>query len=653
VSSDNQRPAPDPDGQKRQPTSELWGPWGPGSGEGQESQVVSGTQFKRPVGFETRAERITRPINEAAPLLDRQSDNAAAQLANAQSEREEGPTVRQDERKSLVYDSGEIQGVRFAQAERAEVPQHIDVDPQFTYREHVSGSLASDPSEAPLFRPAYPPYPPYPGYQPPGQGPGYSPQGQNYPALAPGYPPFVGPPPQRPGYSPYGYPSYQGYVSPPPYAPVTPPIPGYNNYPAYAYAYPWQPPKPKRDGYLFAVAISSLVGSILVLLAGLGAIGILALLAAVPHTNLSDGEYFAGVMLFIGLACAGIVGGGFGLYHSIRSVFLRKPSADFAMPQFWIFVLLYLAVLGIAYWLQTQGLAVAYPPVTVVLIALAAIFPALVVLALGDRRLRFPRLSRWPTSWRRFTLAIVSGATLGVGIAAVLEYIFEFLLVRGQTVNPLLCVNKPDAPNCQNPVVYNFILIVVAVMAPLVEETVKPLSVIVLIGRIRSAAEAFVLGLACGIGFDLIETTGYISSGYQDWLHIALIRTGAGLLHGFGAAMVALGWYYLTRPGKNRFLKATGCWLYAIVQHALWNGSWGLILLPAPFGPFFDNLNVTIGSFSLPSYEIFNIVEALFILSFFIYMTGRLRTKTTLPSSLAVEKVDVKSVGEPQKALPS
>jgi RsiW-degrading membrane proteinase PrsW (M82 family) len=368
---------------------------------------------------------------------------------------------------------------------------------------------------------------------------------------------------------------------------------------------------------------------------------------------MSDGEYFAGVMLFIGLICAGVVGGGFALYHSIRSVFLRKPSADFAMPRFWIFVLLYTAVIGAAYWLQKQGLAVTYPPLTVGLIGLAAIFPALAVMALGDRRLRFPRRARWPTSWRRFTLAIVSGATLGVGLAAILEFVLEFLLVRGQAVNPLLCVNKPDAPNCQNPVVYSIILLVVAIMAPLIEETVKPLAVIVLIGRIRSAAEAFVLGLAAGIGFNLIETTGYISSGYQDWLSIALIRTGSGLLHGFGAAMVALGWYYLTHPGKHRLLKAVGCWLYAVIQHALWNGSWGVVLLPAPVGPYFNTSNVPFGPLSLPSYAFINIVEVILMLVFFIYITGRLRKNTTRPNSAVNEKAVENRTSEPQKVGPS
>ena len=172
-------------------------------------------------------------------------------------------------------------------------------------------------------------------------------------APVPNYAPFGGYPPQRPGYTPNaGYPSYQGYVSPPPYAPIAPPYPGYNGYGQPMYGYPWQPPLPKRDAYLLAMGITSLVGSILVLLAGLGAIVLLALISVLPHTTLNASEYFASIMLFISFACAGVIGGGFGLYHSIRSVFLRKPSADFSMPQFWIFFVLYLAVVGVAYWLQ-------------------------------------------------------------------------------------------------------------------------------------------------------------------------------------------------------------------------------------------------------------------------------------------------------------
>src|SRR5260221_2185539 len=96
-----------------------------------------------------------------------------------------------------------VAGTRFTKP--VDLGPSIGPDPQFTHREHVSGSLASNPSEAPLFRPAYPAYP---GNRMPSSG---------YPPQAPGYPPFAGYPPQSPGYPPYpGYPSYKGYTSPPP-----------------------------------------------------------------------------------------------------------------------------------------------------------------------------------------------------------------------------------------------------------------------------------------------------------------------------------------------------------------------------------------------------------------------------------------------------
>lgn len=433
-----------------------------------------------------------------------------------------------------------------------------------------------------------------------------------------------------------GYPSYQGYTSGPPslqgYQPgfgayngyPNAAYPGYPGYPPYAMPYP--PPRPRRDGYLYGIGITSLIGSSLVILGGLVALLLLSIFSAVPNSQLSSSEQFSATVTLLAFGLIGLIGGGYGLYHSIRSVFLRRPSADFKMPTFWLFVALYIVALGAAYALHVQGQDTTYVPLTVFLILMAGLLPALAVLALGDRGLRFPKKGAWPTSWRRFTLAIVSGATLGVLVAGLLELLFEVVLARGQGVNPFVCLTNPGAPQCQNPQIYNLLLITVAIVAPLVEEAVKPLAAVILIGRVRSAAEAFVLGLSCGIGFDLIETSGYISSSYPDWLSTALIRTGAGLLHGLGAAMVVLGWYFLTHPGKNRVSKALGCWLYAVVQHAVWNGSWGLALLPGATGQFF-NSTLALGSLTLPYYYVVNVAEAVFMFCFFLYMTHRLRNR--------------------------
>ncbi len=492
------------------------------------------------------------------------------------------------------------------------------IDPSTAYREHPSGALSYPPGV-----PGFSGYPPIQSYPPPGQG---YPSVPTYPGMAasaaPGMPGMTSPPSYQ-GYAsgpplPPGYPSYNpnGYASNvAPYSPYAP----YQAYPPYT---PY-PPRPKRDGYLFGVGIAALISSSLVLLAGLFALLVFIVLVVVPNNRAPVDQQFMVIVSALAFALIGVIGGGYGLYHSIRSVFLRKPSAGFGLPTFWLFVLLYLGVIGAGYVLHVQRMDVTNQLLTIFLILMAGLMPALAVLALGNRRLRFPKGARWPTSWRRFALAIVSGATLGIVVAGVLELVFTLALVHGQSVDPYLCLTRPDAPQCQNPQIYQLLLIAVAIIAP-VEEAVKPLAVVILIGRVRSAAEAFVLGLSCGIGFDLIETSGYISSSYNDWLNTALVRTGAGLLHGLGAAMVALGWYYLTHPCRRRLPKSLGCWLYAVAQHAIWNGSWGTLLLPGAVGQFFSS-SLTLGSVSVPYYDFINIVEAVIMLAFFLSITGRLR----------------------------
>jgi RsiW-degrading membrane proteinase PrsW (M82 family) len=445
-------------------------------------------------------------------------------------------------------------------------------------------------------------------------------------------------------YSAYpGYPGYQPHPAYPAYPPQQPyqPYPGYGPVP-YPHPY-WQPApgqfygpmpyqQPQRDGYQLAMSIVALVGSGLAILAGLVCAFFAALVATLPTSSqVAPDQLFSGELTLLAFACAGIIGGGFSLYHSIRAL-LRKPSAPFALPTFWIFAILYAVIIAIGFALKINKMAVSHAPLTALLIFMAAIFPALALLAIADRRLRAPN---WPTTWRRFTLSLTSGATLSIGLALALELGLIILLVRGQAATNLTqCIDTPDLPVCQqNPSVYGFILIVAAIIAPLVEETVKPLAVALYIGRVRSATEAFIMGMAAGIGFDLIETVGYIGSGYHDWVSVALQRTGTGLLHGFGAAMVALGWYYLTHARDRRFLKAIGCWLYAVIQHAIWNGSVSLVLLPAPIGPTLSNWNLNLGFTTLPFPEIINIIEAIIFFGFFLYMTGRLKRTAPPPDS--------------------
>ena len=520
-----------------------------------------------------------------------------------------------------------------------QVPDQNNPHAGFTHREHVTSTLPVYPSEAPLFRPAYSPYgPPQQGVRT-SQQPGTNnaaPQSNGYATPTPGYQaqPQGGPPyPMQQGYNPA--PTYQPYPGQPGYG-----YPGYPPYPAYPYAYAPYPPyagypgypayvvqKPKRDGYLFGMNITTLVGAIIVLLGGLVLLAITLIIGLNPqNSNLSADKYFSTILQLIAFTCAGLIGGTFSLYVSIRAL-LRKRSANLRLPAFWIFLILYAIVIAISVGLQNSGNAVTNLAISIFLIALAAIFPALALLAFGVRRLRLPT---WPTTWRRFVVAVTSGATSGIGLALVLELLAAYLLIK-QTSNALNCVNDPTAPGCGTTASFTVTFIFVAMLGPVIEETVKPLAVVAFIGRVRSASEAFVLGMACGIGFALIETVGYIGLGYQDWLTVALERTGASLLHGFGAGMVALGWYYLFHTKKYRFLKFAGCFAYAIFQHFVWNATALLSLLPGPAGSTINSWNLNLGFTVLPFPEILNILEVVLILVFFTYITGIIRGRATPP----------------------
>ncbi len=541
--------------------------------------------------------------------------------------------------KSDTIDDDQTQPVRAISA-----PQKVETYQEPAYREHVSGNLFVHPSDATNFRPAYQPYQPPVQQQQQGNSYPVTPQplpqnnGNPYPAPYPyaPYPPYPGNQHYAgyPGY-PNGQNNYTGTQTP--YAP-------YYNYPAYGYPpygyqpyrypypYSWAPAQPKRDGYLLGMSITSFIGSILVLLSGIGSALFLLLIAILPTTsNLGAGQKFGSLAEFFAFAVAGLVGGGFTFYHSLRSLFLKKRSAEFKLPWFWIFFVLYLVVVLIAAVITAHGQAVTNEPLTIFMISLAGILPSLTIVALGVRRVHFPRNAHWPTSWRRFAVALVSGATLAILLALIFELVLTVVLQRSLGVN--VSLDNPDQQIPQDPKAILFLLLLVSVVAPLVEEGVKPLAVVIMIGRIRSAGEAFILGLACGTGFNLIETTGYMGMGYTNWLGTAIERTSSGLLHGFGAAMVSLGWYYLTHPkeSRHRFLIPLGCWGYAVLQHAIWNGSFVLQLLPAPIGPYLDNGVVALGPLSFPSIMLVYGVLTILMLTFFLYMTRKVRPKISPP----------------------
>ena len=442
--------------------------------------------------------------------------------------------------------------------------------------------------------PAYPAYPTYPAY-PPNQG------------VAPGVYPYP-----AGSNAPYGYaPTYGGYV----YSPYGYYMPAYGGY-----AYP---AKPRRaPGEVYALVIAWIVTA----LAGISVIGgaLISLLSLFALFG-GQGDDLSFLGSILGFSLGPIFAGGFGLWYGIRGI-MRRPSPRFQLPPAWVMLTLALAAIGgaLALWSVNQGLGRA-PGAAFGVLPLAMLtgaLPALAILAFTTQRLGDP------SSRRHVWVSLFYGMTLAPLLAVFFEGILALVIVAvlGLTGQDAQSVLSPSTSGQPSPQVALAMFLLLSVVAPLVEEGVKPLGALLAVRRLRTPGEMFLVGLAAGVGFDMFETIGYIGQGQADWVSVSIERIGAGLLHGVGAGMGALGWYYLIN-GKGvplRWLRAAGAFLYAILQHGVFNGfSLAGQLLPASVNDWLS-APLYLGPLPLQRMDIIYLCVYAFILGVLIIMTSRL-----------------------------
>ncbi|HEX8982572.1 MAG TPA: PrsW family glutamic-type intramembrane protease [Ktedonobacterales bacterium] len=465
------------------------------------------------------------------------------------------------------------------------------------------------PSAAPQ-----PQYAPYPGAQASGVWAPPTPQPSSYPAYN-AYRPYYQPAPTYPT-----YPAMQGQ----PYPPYAYPI-HYPQYPQY-----YAPPRPQRaPGEVYALVIAWIVtiASGIALLGGL-------LVTALGSLGVIDGQandlsYFGGI---IGFALGPIIGGAFGLWYGITGI-RRRRSASFDLPDAWMLFILALVALGggLAVWQfnvstgRAPGTAIGVLP----LATLTGMLPALAILAFATQRLHNP------STRRHVWMSLFYGMTLAAVFAVVLELFLTVFIAVALHLTPQEVQSVLGQPNLSNvtPNVTLALFLVLSVVAPLVEEGVKPLGALLAIRRLRTPAEAFLVGLAAGAGFDILETIGYIGQGQADWISVAIERVGAGLLHGVGAGMGALGWYYLINGSgvPLRWLKGIGCGVYAVVQHGLFNAiSLSGQSLPQNVSDWL-NQPFFIGSLPLQHNDIIYLGIYLLLIGMLVLMTSRLSKAKGMP----------------------
>ena len=193
--------------------------------------------------------------------------------------------------------------------------------------------------------------------------------------------------------------------------------------------------------------------------------------------------------------------------------------------------------------------------------------------------------------WSVYGISML-GSTLG---AVLLEYLFvgvalgiigiaatanpELLNLLNQIKSQVTSADTGDiqslvislAPYLTNPLVILSILVFVAVLTPMIEETLKPAVLWLLGKRMHSPAEGFLLGTLCGAGFATMEGLLAASSASQMWGLGQAGRVAASLMHITASGI--LGWGIASAQLKKRYGRLVLAYLMAVSIHGLWNGS--------------------------------------------------------------------------------
>jgi RsiW-degrading membrane proteinase PrsW (M82 family) len=440
-----------------------------------------------------------------------------------------------------------------------------------------------------------------------------------------------------PAAPPPGYPAYPqgGYTPYPPYA--YPPAPGGQPATPYPYySYMPVPPRPQRPVYPLVVSwIVTVTGGISLLL-GLLVLGLFSLFFAV--SGVPDSLTSLGALTIYTLPP--ILGGAVAIVSGIFGI-LRRPSPRFTLPSALLFLVLALVSMGAAVVLWNRSTAPGPAILVLPLVVVSVSAPAFAVWAFTAWRLRDPSTRRH--AWVSFFY----GTTLAALVAGLLNTLFALIVVLvlqrlGFSLGSSAA--DPTSANPTDPAALVAIILIVGVVAPFVEEGMKPLGAVLVMRRLRSPSDAFLVGMASGIGFAIVETVGdYVGQGQADWISVAIERSTSSLLHGVGAGMGALGWYYFIN-GKGvrlRWLRGIGSLAYAVLQHGIFNGVVAtiipLLLIQVFPQPFTTVLGPPIDYNIIPLFA----YDAL-ILAWLIFITGRLRRSTTVtpgavtPSAAAI-----------------
>ena len=291
----------------------------------------------------------------------------------------------------------------------------------------------------------------------------------------------------------------------------------------------------------------------------------------------------------LGLVALTAGAGGVLLVHSSGAA-RGRASRPMRLPPLWALIWVFglLTTVGIFSSLNRISAVLFLPPV---LLAAAALPPLWSVSWFASREVA-------GLTWRRGLVAAVGGATAGVFVALVIEILFPAIVLslvldladaalEGVEATFAALAGQDVAAAVTSPG-FLYLLLQLAVVAPLAEELAKPLVTLPLLGRL-TRRDAFWVGAMAGAGFAAVENVIYAGLGGSFWAGILALRALGGAIHPLGAGMVALGWRDILRGEKGAWRNGAVRVAIAAGVHALWNGA-SLLVLALAGAQFFGDL---------------------------------------------------------------
>jgi RsiW-degrading membrane proteinase PrsW (M82 family) len=220
--------------------------------------------------------------------------------------------------------------------------------------------------------------------------------------------------------------------------------------------------------------------------------------------------------------------------------------------------------------------------------------PPLYILSIGLPVYFFARLAVGGLnagSKERMWGALGSGLILGPSLAVFVELMLVVLLFIGAGIylafHPELMAvfntiknqlnntsNSGDILNLISPYLLNPLVIVLAliffsVIAPVVEETAKSLTVWAVFDHLSSPAQGFVIGALSGTGFGLVESLLASVQPDSSWATTLLARGGSTMMHIVAASLT--GWGIASFRATKRPERMIGAYALAMCLHSSWN----------------------------------------------------------------------------------